>query len=118
MEKVKDIDMKKITEEMKKVKEEMKELGPRMQKEMQKAKVELEKVKAEMKEYKDFVNELNNDGLINKNEPYKLKHKNGELFINGEKASEKTYNKYRNFLEKHKKFDIEKSDDDFDIDID
>ncbi len=111
MEKVKDIDIKKITEEMKKVQEEMKELGPEMQKEMQ-------KVKVEMEQYKGFIDELDNDGLINKKEAYKLKHKNGELFINGEKASEKTYNKYRNFLDKHKKFDIEKSDDDFDIDID
>jgi hypothetical protein len=116
IEKVKDIDMKKMTEEMKKVQEEMKELGPKMQKEMEKAKVEIEKAKAEMKEYKGFVDGLNDDGLINKKEAYTLKHKDGELFINGKKATEQTYNKYRTFLEKHKKFDIEKSDDDFDID--
>jgi hypothetical protein len=118
MEKVKDIDMKKMTEEMKKVQEEMKELGPKMQKEMEKAKVEIEKAKAEMKEFKGFVDGLNDDGLINKKEAYTLKHKDGELFINGKKATEQTHNKYRTFLEKHKKFNIEKSEDDFDIDID
>ena len=118
MDKVKDIDMKKLTEEMKKVQEEMKELGPKMQKEMEKAKVEMEKAKAEMKEYKGFVDGLNDDGLISKKEAYKLKHKDGELFINGKKATDQTYNKYRTFLEKHKKFNIEKSSDDFDIDVD
>ncbi len=118
IEKVKDIDMKKMTEEMKKVLEEMKELGPKMQKEMEKAKVEMEKAKAEMKEFKVFVDGLNEDGLINKKEAYTLKHKDGELVINGKKATEQTYSKYRNFLDKHKKFNIEKSDDDFDIDID
>jgi hypothetical protein len=96
----------------------MKELGPKIKKEMEKAKVEMEKAKAEMKEYKGFVDGLDNDGLINKKEAYTLKHKDSELFINGKKATEQTYSKYRNFLEKHKKFNIEKSDDDFDIDVD
>jgi hypothetical protein len=118
MDKVKDIDMKQVEKEMEKVKEEMKDLGPTIQKEMEKAKVEIEKAKVEIKEYKEFVNGLENDGLINKKEGYSLKHKDGELFINGKKASEQTYNKYRPFLEKHKKFNIKKDDDDFDIDTD
>ena len=118
MDKVKDIDMKQVEKEMEKVKEEMKDLGPKIEKEMEKAKVEIEKAKVEIKEYKEFVNGLENDGLINKKEGYSLKHKDGELFINGKKASEQTYNKYRSFLEKHKKFSIKKDDDDFDINMD
>ncbi len=118
MQQMKEVDMKKLDEEMKKLGEEMKELGPKMEKEMQKAKVEIEKAKVEIKEYKAFVDGLDNDGLINKKEGYSLKHKDGNLFINGKKASQQTYSKYRNFLEKHKKFNIEKSDDDFDIDMD
>lgn len=118
MERVKEIDMKKLDEEMEKLNKEMKELGPRIEREMEKAKVEIEKAKAEIKEYKEFVNGLENDGLINKKEGYSLKHKDGELFINGKKASEQIYNKYHSFLEKHKKFNIEKDDDDFDIDMD
>ena len=118
IEKVKDIDMKKISEDMKKVQEEMKELGPKLQKEMENAKAEIEKAKIEMKEFKAFVDGLNDDGLINKKEVYTLKHTDGELFINGKKATEQIYNKYRDFLEKHKKFNIEKSDNDFDIDVD
>lgn len=116
--KVKDIDMKQLEKEMEKVKEEMKDLRPKIEKEMKKANLEIEKAKVEIKEYRDFVNGLENDGLINKKENYSLKHKDGELFINGKKASEQTYSKYRPFLEKHKKFSIQKDDDDFDIDMD
>ena len=118
MNKVKNIDMKKMEEEMEKVKEEMKYLKPELEKEMEKARAEIEKVKVEIKEYKEFVNGLENDGLINKKEGYKLKYKDGELFINGKKASGQTYSKYRSFLEKHKKFNIEKGDDDFNINMD
>ena len=116
--KAKNIDRKKLEADMKKLSEEMKELGPKMEKEMQKAKVEIEKAKATLKEYKSFVDGLENDGLINRKEGYTLKHKDGELFINGKKATEQTYKKYRNFLNKHKKFNIDKNDDDFDLDID
>jgi len=61
---------------------------------------------------------LEEDGLINKKEEYTIKHRNGELIINGKVQPETVYNKYRNFLEKHKTLTIEKSDDDFNIDVD
>jgi chromosome segregation ATPase len=118
MDKVKNIDMKKVEEEMERAKKEMQDMKPRLEKEMEKAKIEIEKAKVEIKEYKEFVNGLENDGLINKKEGYTLKHKDGELFINRKKASEQIYSKYRSFLEKHKKFNIEKNDDDFDINMD
>ncbi len=108
----------KLEKEMKKVKDEMDELGPKIEKEMKEAKLSLEKAKEEIKEYKNFVDGLANDGLINKKETYTLKHKDGELFINDKKISDQTYNKYKSFLEKHKSFNIKKSDDDFDIDMD
>lgn len=118
MDKVNDIDMKKLDAEMKKVKEEMKEIGPKIKNEMEKAKVEIEKAKVTIQEYKDFVDGLESEGLINKTEGYTLKHKDGELFINGKKASNQIYNKYRSFLEKHKKFNIKKDNNDFDPDMD
>ncbi|HEX5652902.1 MAG TPA: hypothetical protein VFX58_07505, partial [Chitinophagaceae bacterium] len=71
-----------------------------------------------MKEYKEFVDGLDKDGLINKKENYMIKHEDGVLTINGKKAADNVYSKYRSFLEKHKKFNIEKSEDDFDIDVD
>jgi hypothetical protein len=118
MDKVKKIDMSKMQAEMQKVQEEMKELGPKLEKEMEKTKIEMEKAKKEMKEYKEFVDGLQADGLINKKEGYTITHKNGELIVNGKKVSEQVYSKYRSFLEKHKKFNIEKSNDDFNIHID
>ena len=118
MDEVKKIDMGKVDAEMKKVSEEMKKLGPQIEKEMEKAKVEIEKAKTEIKEYKNFVDGLEKDGLINKKDGYTIKHKDGELIINGKKQSPEVYSKYRNFLEKHKSFTIRKSDDDFNIDND
>lgn len=119
IEKVKDVDMKKLEKELEKVREELKDLKPKLEKELEKAKVELEKAKVTLAEYRDFTNGLESDGLINKKEGYTLKHKDGELFINGKKASPDTYKKYSDFLNKHKKFSIDKNDsNDFDIDND
>jgi hypothetical protein len=112
------IDMKKMQLDMEKMQAELSKIGPEIEKSMEKAKVEVEKAKEEMKEYKEFVDGLEKDGLINKKEEYTIKHNNGELFINGKKASNATYKKYKTFLDKRKKFTIEKSDDDFNIDID
>ena len=116
--KVKEIDMKTLQHDMEKMQAELSKIGPEIKKSMENVKVEIEKAKIEMKEYKEFVDGLEKDGLINKKEQYTIKHDNGELFINGKKASDTTYKKYKPFLEKRKKFTIEKSADDFNIDID
>lgn len=111
LEKVKNMDLKKIQNELK-------EIGPKLEKDLKNAKIEIEKAKAEIKEYKNFVDGLDSDGLIDKKTAFSLKHQDGELLINGEKASQKTYSKYRRFLEKHKKFNIRVNDGDFKIDMD
>lgn len=118
LEKVKNIDMKEIQASMEEAKKELKKIQPKLEKELKHAKIEIEKAKAEMKEYKTFVDGLENDGLINKKQGYSIRHKDGKLTINDKEASLQTYQKYRSFLDKHKKFSIEKSDDDFDIDMD
>ncbi|MES1215028.1 MAG: hypothetical protein ABUT20_05895 [Bacteroidota bacterium] len=107
MDKVKDINLDKIKLDMKNIDVELKKIKP-----------EIEKAKAELKEYKNFVDGLDKDGLINKKEDYSIKHKNGELIINGKTQPSDVYNKYKNFLEKHKTITIEKSNDDFNIDND
>jgi hypothetical protein len=116
LEEVKKIDMSKLNEDMKKLNLQMKELGPKIEKEMEKAKVDIANAKEEMKEYKGFVDGLDQDGLINKKEPYSIEYKNGTLIINGKKQPPSVHLKYKSFLEKHKKFNIKKSDDDFKID--
>jgi hypothetical protein len=117
-ESIEKIDMKKMQLDMEKMQTELSKIGPEIEKSMEKAKVEMEKAKAEMKEYNEFVDGLEKDGLLNRKEGYTIKHKDGELFINDKKATDATYKKYKTFLDKHKKFTIEKSDDDFNIDID
>lgn len=114
LEALKDLNFDKLGEDLKKAESQLKNIGPQLEK----AKVDIEKAKAEIREYKTFVNGLEADGLINKEAGYTIKHKDGELMVNGKKVSEETYSKYRSFLEKHPKFSIEKTDDDFDIDMD
>jgi hypothetical protein len=117
-EKVKEIDLAKVDAELAKARKEMEKAGPEIEKELKKARVEIEKAKAEMKEYKRFVDGLSNDGLINKKTGYTISHEDEKLTINGKQASASTYNKYKTFLEKHKKFRIKKDLDDFDLDTD
>ena len=78
----------------------------------------IEKAKVEMKEYKSFVDGLEKDGLINKKENYSIKYNDGKLIINDKEPTADTYKKYRSFLDKHKKFNIEKDNDDFNINMD
>jgi len=118
LEKVQKIDMAEIEAGLAKARKELEKAGPQIEKELKKAKLEIEKAKVEMKEYKSFVDGLANDGLIDKKTGYTIQHKDGKLTINDKEASTKTYNKYRSFLDKHKKFRIEKDLDDFDLDTD
>jgi hypothetical protein len=115
MEKVKEIDMNNLEMDMKRVEEEMKKIGPELEKSMEKAKVEIEKAKIEVKEYKDFVDGLDNDGLLNKKENYAIIHKDGELIVNDKKVSDEVYKKYKSFLDKHKELKIKKSESGFNI---
>lgn len=117
LDEVKKIDFSEMNAEMEKAKKELKEIGPKIEEELKKAKVEIEKARAEMKEYKTFVDGLEKDGLIDK-ENYSLKHDDGRLLINDKEASAGTYEKYRGFLQKHPKFNIHKNKDDFNIDMD
>lgn len=108
MEELKKIELPKIEEEMKKIK-------PQLEESLKKARVDIEKAKQDLKEYKAFQNNLERDGLINKKEDYSIEHKDGQLIINGKVQPQAFYNKYRSFLEKHKKFHWKKTADDFDL---
>ena len=111
LQKVKDVDLKKVKEELEKIK-------PQLEQELSKAKVEIEKARVTIQEFKTFVSVLEADGLIQKQKGYLLKHENGVLYINGEKASDATYSKYKSFLDKHPKFNFSNGDDDFNFNID
>jgi len=108
IDKVKNIDMKKVEAEMR-------DMKPQIEKSMKEAHESIEKAKKELKEYKSFINDLDKDGLINKNEDYKIEYNNGVLTINGKKQSEEVTNKYSSFLKGHSDFVIKKNADGFDI---
>jgi hypothetical protein len=120
------VDMEKIKAQMEEFKKndltkmeaDLKKIKPQLEQQMKKAKEQIEKAKQDMKEYKAFEESLEKDGLINKKEGYKIEHKDGQLIINEKVQPESVYNKYRSFLQKHKKLTIEKTDDDFNINND
>lgn len=103
------------TVELPRIEAEMKEIQPRIEQEMKKAKESMEKAKKEMQAYKSFLDGLEKDGLINKNDSYKIEHENGQLKINGAVQPAEVYNKYRSFLEAQKEFTITKDGDGFNI---
>jgi len=107
LERVRDVELKKLEEEMKKE-------GAEIERSLRKAKENIEKAKEEIRELKDFETSLEKDGLINKKQ-YTLEYKNGVLTINGQKQPEAVYNKYRSFLEKHKNLFLRKNADGLDI---
>lgn len=110
LEQLKNIEIPKLKLELDKTKIDV-------EREINKAKLEMEKAKKELKEYKDFEDRLEKDGLINKEKHYSIEHKDGQLIIDGKIQPEKISNKYRSFLEKHKKFKVDKDDNDFDVNM-
>ncbi|MCW3074527.1 MAG: hypothetical protein JWP69_1596 [Flaviaesturariibacter sp.] len=119
------IDVEKIKAEISKIKElelpkmeeQLKNLGPQIEESLKGAKESIEKAKVEIKEYKAFEESLAADGLIDKND-YRIEHKEGELKINGKTQPKSVYEKYSNFLQKHKNFTLRKNKDDFNINND
>jgi hypothetical protein len=116
IEEVKEIYPEKINADMKELNKALNNIKPDLEIGLKNIKIEMDKVNVELKEYKSFIDGLENDGLIIKKEGYTIKHKNGELIINGKIQPAGVYSKYRGFLEKHKTVNIENSGDDFNID--
>lgn len=120
------IDMEKMKAEMerirttdfKKLEEDMKKLGPEIEKSMAGARESIEKAKKELTGYKDFINDLDKEGLISKNKAYTIEYKKGDLTINGQKLPESTVKKFSKFLKDHKDFTITKDADHFNIEND
>ncbi len=120
------VDFEKMKAEMQKVKEinfdkieeEMKNMGPKIEASMKEAKESMAKAKEEMLAYKSFIDGLDKDGLIKKDQSYKIEYRNKELFINGQKQPASVTGKYQSFLDGKKDFTISKTSDDFNINND
>jgi hypothetical protein len=66
------------------------------QRQMGMAKVQMEKARIDMKRLRSLISDLQKDGLIEKGKPYEVEVKDGNLYINGKKADQKTNDKYKN----------------------
>jgi hypothetical protein len=62
------------------------------------ARLGIEKAKLELAKFKEFINALDKDGLIDKDKAYRVEIKNGELYINGNKQSKEVNDKYRKYF--------------------
>lgn len=62
------------------------------------ARVGIEKAKHEIRLYKGFMNDLEKDGLIQKNKHYKIRVKDHELYIDGKKQSKEVNQKYSKYF--------------------
>lgn len=120
---LKDVDVQKIKTEMRGLKEvdvsglkeELEKIRPRVEQSMKEAKKDIEKVRTEMTSYKNLVNALDKDGLLNKNDDYKVEYKSGELTVNGKKLSAGAVKKYSELLSGRENFTLQKEADDLNI---
>lgn len=119
MSEIKAIDMEKMQQDLEKAKEEMKFNQQEMQKdledakkelnenfpktlkkELEKARVEIDHAKEELQNYQNMLDEMDKDGLLKSKEDYKIKYKNGDLFIDGTLQPENVTSKYRHYFKK------------------
>lgn len=117
------IDMEKIKAEIDKIKttdfekieSDLKKIKPQIEKSMTEARAGIEKAKKELLGYKNFIDGLNKDGLINKKQNYTIEYKKGNLFINGKQQPAEVAKKYSAFLKDRKDFIIKKDQEGFNI---
>lgn len=80
---------------------DLKEVKTNTENALKKAKRSLEEAREDITNQKDFTNALENDGLLNKDKPYKIEVKNGELYLNDKKQSKEISKKYQKFYRKN-----------------
>jgi len=113
-EQIQKIDMDKIKIEMRDLQNKLNSdvIKKQIDEAMKNAKEGIEKAKGELKQLKEFTDELQKDGLIDKKKHYSIEWKNGgELYINGKKQPKEISGKYKRFYKKDG-FKIEMNNDD------
>lgn len=116
-EEMKTINKAQIEKELKSAYDEIEKMKPELEKSMKNmefdlsnAKVEIEKARVEVKDYKTIVEGLEKDGLLDSKKNYTLEHKDGALYINGEKVSQDVYKKHESLLKKYPELKIKKTE--------
>ena len=118
---IRKIDFDKINEEMKDLQKEFdsKEFKEQFNSEklhkeiddaIRKANEGIEKAKENLQQMKEFTNELEQDGLINRDKPNTIEWKNGNLIINGKEQPKSVADKYRKYYKKDGKITFGNND--------
>jgi hypothetical protein len=97
----KKINMDEIKKELENVKDEMEKNKIDLKEEMDNAKEGIEKAKEELKDYRELIDGMEKDGLINTKEDYSIKYKDDELYINGKKQSPEITDKYKDHFKEN-----------------
>ncbi len=76
------------------------EVRVNVEKAMKNARESMMNTREELRNMKDFTDQLQKDGLINKSKNYKIEVKSGELYINDKKQTKEVNDKYRKYYKK------------------
>lgn len=117
------VDMEKMKAELQKTKEinvkkmkaDLANIQPEVEKAMKEAKVSIEKARQEITSYKNLVNALDKDGLLDKNAHYTIAYGDKALTVNGKKLTAEETRKYSEFLNGKENFTLQKDEDGFNI---
>jgi chromosome segregation ATPase len=101
MDAAKKINMDEVSKALKNVKEEMEKNKFDLNEQMDNAKEGIEKAKEELKDYRELIDGLEKDGLINTKEDYSIKYKDDELYLNGKKQSPEITEKYKGYFKEN-----------------
>lgn len=124
---LKEINFTEVDKEMAKVKTELKsekfkhdidfeKIRKDVEKGLDEARVGIATAKKQLTKIKAFVDELDKDGLIDKDKNYKIQVKSHKLYINGKAQSDDVNKKYSKYLDEED-YSINKDADDEDIEI-
>ncbi len=100
LEAAKNVNMAEIKESLERARLEMGKNKVDIKSEMGRAKEEIKKAKEELKGYRQMLDDMEKDGLINTSEDYSVEYKDGSLYINDQKQPQEVLNKYRNYFKK------------------
>jgi chromosome segregation ATPase len=98
IEEVKKIDMSQIKRELENARLEFEKNKVNMKEEMGKAKEEIKKAKEELKGYRQMLDEMEKEGLVNTKEDYEIEYTGAALYINHRKQPENIFNKYKDYF--------------------
>jgi len=97
----KKINLDDLRKELGNVKNEMEKNKLDMKEQMNKAKEGIEKAKKELEGYRQLIDGLEKEGLIDTDQDYSIKYKDGELFVNGKKQSQEITDKFKGYFKEN-----------------